>query len=106
MITFMLLSLLATLVAELVVVYLTTPRPLRPAALPTCLFANLATQPVAAYAVLLVPSITVFLLVEIAVILTELLAYRRAANLPPRLALILAIRANAVTIALSLLLPW
>lgn len=103
MIPDLLLTLAITLVVELAVVWLSTPRALRRAAAPTCLFANLTTQPLAWYAVFLTPHLTVFLLVELAVILAELLAYRRAAGLPWRLALVLAVRANAVTIALSLL---
>ncbi|MDF1799062.1 MAG: hypothetical protein P1V81_07795 [Planctomycetota bacterium] len=98
-------TLAVTIVLELLVLLLTvrgSDAPRRPAALRTCLFANLFTQPLASYLVMLHPGGVAFVLIEVGVLTTEFLAYLLSGRLPMALALRLAIRTNAITIALSI----
>jgi len=102
---YLLTTLAVTIVLELLVLLLTvrgSDAPKRAAALRTGLFANLLTQPLASYLVMLHPGGMAFVLIEVGVIATEFLAYLLSGRLSLVLALRLATRTNAITIALSI----
>jgi hypothetical protein len=101
-IPFLLATLAVTLLVELLVVGLSARGGLRAPALRTCLFANLLTQPLASYLVLLAPGGGAFVAIELGVVLAEVLAFRLSGRLSWPWALRLAVRANALTIALSI----
>jgi len=95
-----LLTLSATILVELGVVWLLAPLALRRTCVATALFANLLTHPLATHAVILGGA--GFWEVELGVIVVEYLAFRLVARQPARTSVRLAVLANGLTIALTL----